>query len=162
MKKHVLFVMVALLSLSCSSQEKETAQKAFEKKQDTNSVQPQGTWKVDKEYDEHGNLIRYDSIYSWSSTNKYDDLTAIDRDSLLHSFRSGFFNNFSSFESQGFEDLFAPDSLFSKRFFNDDFFDSNFGRDFMDIESIRQRMLDRQKKFLEKYQSEFKKPEKDN
>ncbi|THD69266.1 hypothetical protein E7Z59_02745 [Robertkochia marina] len=26
-----------------------------------------GAWKVNKEYDENGNLIRYDSVYSWSA-----------------------------------------------------------------------------------------------
>ena len=47
-------------------------------------------------------------------------------------------------------------------FFNDDFFGSNFGNDFMDIDKLRQQMIARQKKFLEKYQSEFIKPEDEN
>ena len=34
-----------------------------------------GAWKVNKEFDENGNLIRYDSVYSWSAdgnTKPYD------------------------------------------------------------------------------------------
>ena len=27
-------------------------------------AQPKGSWKVDREFDENGNLIRYDSIYT--------------------------------------------------------------------------------------------------
>ena len=80
----------------------------------------------------------------------------------MQSFKSKFFTNFSRFENQGFEDIFSQDSLFSKRFFNDDFFRSDFGTDFMDLEKIRQQMIARQKKFLEKYQSEFIKPEDEN
>ncbi|WP_452232599.1 hypothetical protein [Lacinutrix sp. MEBiC02595] len=66
------------------------------------------------------------------------------------------------FESQGFESVFSLDSLFSKRFFNDGFFGSDFGSDFMDIDKIRQQMITRQKKFLEKYQSKLIQPEDEN
>lgn len=156
----MLFLMIAMLSVSCNGQknEKEVL------KEDEKAIleDPKGTWKVDKEFDENGNLIRYDSIYSWSSNNKFDNLSMKGRDSLVKSFESKFFRNFSQFENQGFENMFAPDSLFSKHFFNDNFFKSDFGKDFIDIDNIRQQMIDRQKKFLEKYQSEFIKPETEN
>ena len=32
-------------------------------------VKPEEKWDVHKEYDEFGNLIKYDSIYSWSYSN---------------------------------------------------------------------------------------------
>jgi len=152
MKKYILLFMVGLLSVSCKGQENKT-----------NIVEePKGTWKVDKEFDENGNLIRYDSIYSWSSNDKFDNLSFSDKDSLMQSLKLRFFSNYSGFENQGFEDVFSQDSLFSKHFFNDDFFGSNFGNDFMDIDKLRQQMIARQKKFLEKYQSEFIKPEDEN
>lgn len=80
----------------------------------------------------------------------------------MKSLNSRFFTNYSQFENEGFEAVFSQDSLFSKHFFNDDFFGSDFGKDFMDIDKIRQKMIERQKKFLEKYQSEFLKPEDEN
>ena len=154
--------MVGLLSVSCNGQKNET-KKGETKESEGNVVeQPKGTWKVDREFDENGNLIRYDSIYSWSSNGKFDNLSSIDRDSLMQSFKSRFFTNYSGFENQGFGDVFSQDSLFSKRFFNDDFFGSDFANDFMDIDKLRQQMITRQKKFLEKYQSEFIKPEDEN
>ncbi|WP_417237697.1 hypothetical protein [Bizionia sp.] len=161
MKKYILLFMVGLLSISCNGQKNE--QKTEIKESDGKLVeQPKGTWKVDKEFDENGNLIRYDSIYSWSSNGKFDNLSVSDKDSLMQSFKSRFFTNYSGFENEGFEAIFSQDSLFSKRFFNDDFFGSNFGNDFMDIDKLRQQMMARQKKFLEKYQSEFIKPEDEN
>jgi len=159
MRTHITLLMALLLSLTgCKGQEKKEGAIAEEgnKKE---IEQPKGTWKVDKEFDENGNLIRYDSIYSWSSDNSWKDLTNLEKDSLLNNFESKFYRRFSQFQNQGFEDIFKPDSLFSKHFFNDDFFESDFGKDFMDIDRIRQQMLERQKKFLEKYQSQFLKPE---
>lgn len=162
MKKCVLLFIVGLLSVSCKGQENETKKDEKEENQ-TNVVEaPKGTWKVDKEFDESGNLIRYDSIYTWSSNDKFDKLSLTDKDSVMQSFKSQFFSNYSMFENQGFEDVFSQDSLFSKHFFNDDFFESPFGKDFMDIDKIRQQMNEKQKKFLKKYQSEFIKPEDEN
>jgi len=162
MKKYILLFIVSLLTVSCKGQETETKKVKKEKNQTNIVKEPKGTWKVEKEFDENGNLIRFDSIYSWSSNHKYDNLSSFDKDSLMQSFKSNFFTNFSRFENEGFEDIFSQDSLFSKHFFNDDFFGSNFGNDLMDIDKLRQQMIDRQKKFLEKYQSEFIKPEDEN
>lgn len=156
MKKCVLLLAVALLSINCSGQKSE-----YKKVEITEIEKPKGSWKVDKEFDENGNLIKYDSIYSWSSSNNMEGLWAMDRDSLMRSFKSKFSKNYSRFEHQGFENMFSEDYLFSKYFFNDDFFGSDFGTDFMDIDQITQDLLSRQKQFLEKYQSEFVLPEED-
>lgn len=162
MKRYILLFMIGLVSVSCKGQKKETKIVETEENRDNIVEKPKGTWKVDKEFDENGNLIWYDSIYSWSSNDKFENLSSIDRDSLMQSFKSRFFTNFSGFENQGFETVFSQDSLFSKHFFTDDFFDSNFGNDFMDIDELTQQMITRQRKFLEKYQSEFIKPEDEN
>ena len=154
MKKCILLLVVALLSLNCSGQKSKNKTPEVQ-----SNTQPKGSWKVDKEFDEHGNLIKYDSIYSWSSSDDLSGLSPKDRDSMMQSFKSKFFENYSRFEDQGFEKLFSEDSLFSKHFFNDDFFGSDFGSDFMDLDQIREDLFSRQKKFLEKYHSEFVLPD---
>lgn len=154
----MLLLMTVFLCFNCSGQDTK-AEKENLKKLEKNAVEaPKGSWKVDKEFDKNGNLIRYDSIYSWSSNKAFNNLSPLDKDSLIESFKLRFYSNFSGFENQGFEDIFSQDSLFSKRFFNDDFFGSDFGNDYMDIDKMRQQMLERQKQFLRKYQSEFIKP----
>ena len=155
-------MMIGMFSISCNGQNKDSEKTELKEHEKTITEQPKGSWKVNKEFDDNGNLIRYDSIYSWSSNGKFDDLSTLEKDSLLKSFKSRFFTNFSDFENNGFDDVFSKDSLFSKRFFNDDFFESDFGKEFMDIDKITQQMIARQKKFLEKYQSEFIKPEDEN
>lgn len=152
--------MAAMLNLSCNAQENKKEENLQKDKDSIVQTEPpKGTWKVDKEFDEDGNLIRYDSIYSWSSSDNLDALAEKNPDSLLQSFRSRFYRNFSGIDNQRFGDLFADDSLFTKRFFDDDFFDSQFGEDFMDIDRIRKRMETMQQRFLERYRSEFEKLE---
>ncbi len=161
MKKIALLSTMLILNLGCNVQENKKA-KNLQKDNDSIAqiVEPlEGTWKVDKEFDEDGNLIRYDSIYSWSSTDNLNELALRNPDSLLKSFRSKFYRNFSKFDNQRFGNLFAEDSLFTDRFFDDRFFDSQFGEDFMDIDRIRERMETMQQQFLERYRSEFDNPE---
>ncbi|MFD1613777.1 hypothetical protein [Gelatiniphilus marinus] len=162
MKTCGILAMAILLSFSCSGQKKDIEKNVPKTNLEKQIEQPKGSWKVDKEFDENGNLIRYDSIYSWSSGNAFDALTNVERDSLMQSYKSRFFKNFSRFRNQGFEDFFSQDSLFSKQFFNDDFFGSDFGNDFMDIDKFNQQMIERQKQFLEKYKLEFIKPKEEH
>jgi hypothetical protein len=153
MKKQVLMALFLFGLIGCQGQNKEDRTIVNEEKK-KEVEQPKGNWEVDKEFDENGNLVRYDSIYSWSSMDPLNDLTTQDKDSLLNNFESKFYRHFSQFSNQGFGDIFEPDSLFSKRFFNDGFFESDFGKDFMELDRIRKRMMKRQMDFLEKYRSE--------
>ncbi len=163
MKKIAFLLWTAIFNISCTAQEhkkEEKSQSGVDSLAQT-TVAPKGSWKVDKEFDEDGNLIRYDSIYSWSSGDELEGLSLLDRDSTLQAMQSKFYRRFSQFEKGGFNDIFSPDSLFSRRFFDDDFFTSEFGEDFMDIDKMQKRMEAMQKKFLKKYQSEFEDPEND-
>ena len=70
--KNMVFVLVLLgLVWGGQAQVTEKEKSHGEPSQET----PKGAWKVHKEFDENGNLIRYDSVYSWSSdeaTRPYD------------------------------------------------------------------------------------------
>jgi len=159
MKIYVLSLISFFLCFGCNAQENKNEKETQENKLET----PKGTWKVDKEFDENGNLIKYDSVYSWSSNHQFNnEISDLNKDILITSFKSKFFSNFSQFKNDDFPDVFSKDSLFSNHFFNHDFFGSSFGKDFMNIDKIRQQMLTEQKEFLEKYQSEFRKREDKN
>lgn len=154
MKTQILFYTALLLALNSCQGQKNKENKMTKEENNKEVAQPKGSWKVDREFDENGNLIRYDSVYTWSS-DSLDNLADLDRDSLLNNFESKFYSHFSQFKNQGFGDIFEPDSLFSKRFFNDGFFESDFGEDFMELDRIRKRMMERQRRFLEKYRSDL-------
>ncbi|WP_378178824.1 hypothetical protein [Aquimarina sp. SS2-1] len=155
MKRYAILMLAAFLGVSCNSQEKNR-KKLDEDKKIENDI-PKGSWEVNKEFDEAGNLIRYDSIYSWSSGNDLKDLALQDRDSVLKSLKSRFYSSFSgfNFENPEFENLFQEDSLFTNQFFKDDFFSNDFGKDFMDIDHMRERMEAIQKQFIDKYRLEI-------
>ncbi|WP_179317870.1 hypothetical protein [Winogradskyella undariae] len=156
MKNLVLSSIIALCCISCNAQDNSESEMNKVSKNDL-QTQPKGNWKVDKSFDEEGNLIRYDSIYSWSSNKDLKMMSDTEKDSLLKSIKSKFFNNFSQFETQNFEDIFASDSILNKHFF-----ESDFGNDFMDIDNLREHFLEKQKAFLEKYQPDLIKPEDNN
>ncbi|MCL8006262.1 hypothetical protein M8845_02375 [Gelidibacter japonicus] len=162
MNKYILLVVAGLLSTACNGQKNDTKHQEIVTSEKEWAEPPKGSWKVNREFDENGNLIRYDSTYSWSSNTKFNNLSESERDSLIRSFKSKFFKNYSVFENQGFGDVFSSDSLFIRHYFNDEFFRSDFGTDLIDIDNLRQQMIARQKKLLEKYQSEFLKPKDEN
>ncbi|WBU89034.1 hypothetical protein PBN93_14310 [Cellulophaga omnivescoria] len=143
MKKCIALALLVSLNISCNGQnnKNETKPKNEEKK-------PLGDWTVNKQYDDKGNLIQYDSIYSWSSSSGYNNLSDLEKDSLLHSYKSKFFSSLHSFPTPQ-----HIDSIFMDSFFTDDFFSSDFGEDFMQLDKIRNRMLQQQQQFFKKYSS---------
>lgn len=157
MKRCATLLLIVLFSFGCSGQENKKERKKELSEEIT--AQPRGSWKVNKEFDEAGNLIRYDSIYSWSSTDDMEDFMTMDRDSIFKSFRSRFSKSFSGMEDMMDNVPFTQDSLFIKRFFVDDFFESEFGQDFMDLDRMQQRMETMQKRFLEQYHLQYPKEE---
>src|SRR5690554_7298264 len=80
----ILFIAVALVSFNCSGQVNEN------KSADLNSPNnaPQEEVTVNKEYDEDGNLISYDSTYTYFYSNIENDPML--QDSIYMSFRTMF------------------------------------------------------------------------
>lgn len=91
---------------------------------------PQSNITVNKEYDENGNLIRYDSTYSWSYSNIRNDTLV--NDTIIYGNkeffdRKDFFPDIPFFDDEDFfNDRFFSDSLFADRSFFDDFFNEKF------------------------------------
>jgi hypothetical protein len=135
----LLAVVLALLVSSCKGQE----QKAIAKKETAESFadnKPEGSWKVNKEFDDNGNMIRYDSIYSWSSTGVNDDMSIRDIDSIMQSYRSLINGRFSVLGNDDLSNFFLRDSLFPNNFNSQDLFGKSLNQNFMEMDSIRRRM----------------------
>ena len=115
------FVLVAVLLTvglsSCNGQErKKTVMKDQNK--------PQTNIKVIKKYDKNGNLVKYDSTYSYYYSNVKND--SIVRDSAVAQFKRYFNNKYKFSEEPFFKDLFFQDSLLKYDFYNKDFFSKRF------------------------------------
>ena len=81
---------------------------------------PQVEVKVNKQYDEHGNLIAFDSTYSSVWRHGWSDTTRMD--SLFNAFRSPFGSSYPFLSDPFFNNMFFNDSLLYGDFFHDDFF----------------------------------------
>lgn len=136
MKKVMLFLLVAILATSCNAQNSEQEISKSEKRIDSLNS-PRGSWKVNKEVDENGNIIRYDSIYSWSS---WGNLKPIEADSIFSNMQK----HFSMFQSQGIDAFAEHDSImkqfFADEVFKDDFFTNGLSSGMLNIDDMIKRM----------------------
>jgi hypothetical protein len=135
MKTRVLAVIALLFSaVSVNCQNKETLPEANEKNK------PKIDIKVNKQYDDKGNVIGYDSTYSYIYS---DSAATLQNDSMFSNF-----HNFPGFQFHSFNNMpLNIDSLmkqnpFSHGFnFNDPFFDNNFNMNqFDDMNKILRKL----------------------
>lgn len=128
MKRSMMLLLLAGAMTSCNAQtsEKETKtdkEKAAQtEKQDEN--QPQVNVKVNKRYDDNGNLIGYDSTYVEYYSNLQGDTLMLD--SLWSGFEPYMNEHYSGLLNRPFDPLFFDDSLIQYDFFNDDYFQKRY------------------------------------
>lgn len=104
---------------------------------------------VNKEYDEDGNIIRYDSTYSSFYSNIKGDKNA--EDSILKNFKSLFEKKYPFSFNPSFNDFFYRDSLMKFDFYKKDFFINRFKQNekwseklFQEMDSIKDKFFDEQ------------------
>lgn len=148
--KNTLIVLLFLTITGCNSQEKE-AKAAINDKNDTTIIKPKETWDVKKEYDAFGNLIKYDSIYSWSYSNVKGDSVHVNLDSVMDTFK-GYFSKNSPLEWQNDFSYFPKnDSLFMSDFFEKDYFFKNWQNQHAELDKMIQRMDSSRNAFLRRF-----------
>ncbi|MCP9198973.1 hypothetical protein MKO06_03575 [Gramella sp. GC03-9] len=139
MRTNILVLMLIMMGITgCDAQEtKGTA--AVQDQVEKENI-PKGNWKVNREYDENGNLISYDSTYVYSySTINGDTVQPQDMDEIFKDF-SRFFKNEYQMGPSAFMGSFLNDSIRGNR----DFFEKDFFSDRMMSEHFREqvRMMD--------------------
>lgn len=125
--KTILFI-ISFSLLCCQGQEGSNEEKIGAdqnrevQKEDTliDGTSPIVDVKVNKKYDAEGNLISYDSTYSYFYSNMETDTSAYD--SLRTSFRLFFDKQYPDVFQNYFDQLFFGDSLLKTDFYYDDFF----------------------------------------
>lgn len=144
--KMIIGFMLTLFLSSCQAQE---AKKENDKRIDLEKNKPQTNIIVNKEYDETGNLIRYDSTYSSYYSNIEGD--SLMGDSIMKSFRNDLFKHFPMSKSPFFESFFFEDSLAGYDFYKNDFFRERYRLNqkrmeelFWEMDSIKNRFFNEQ------------------
>ncbi len=108
--------------------------------------------KVNKVYDENGNVVRYDSTYSWSY-NSQNTENKIDVDSLINRFMPYFHKHFPDSLNKQFPDPFfnLNDSTMMLDFFNNDHFFKAWQNQLFDLKHQLQYMDSIKREFFKHY-----------
>jgi hypothetical protein len=130
----IAFIMMGSFLIFASCSHAQTSGKTDDKNK---LNEPNTEIKVNKEYDEQGNLIRYDLTYSYFYSNMGGDELLMD--SIFNDYKFKFDQNFPYLDKPYFEDLFFIDSLLLNDFYKDDFFEKRF---MMNMERMRQLFQD--------------------
>ncbi len=147
MKKYFFIAMMMLAAITVSAQNLiDTTQ--------WNGNKPQIKIKVNKIYDENGNVIGYDSSYAWSWSNVMGDTSFfINSDSLFGRFRPYFDEHFMHIPDPFSNRFFNDSSMYFDFFNNDHFFDTwqdelfHFKKEIERMDSLKQHFF---REYLEK------------
>jgi hypothetical protein len=115
---------------------------------DTSSAAPRTNIKVDKQYDSNGNLIKYDSTYSYYYSNVSNNKNM--RDSIFSDFRNHFNQKYFFSDDPFFNDLFFQDSLLKYDFYRKDFFMNRFRNNMGLMDTLFWRMDSLKNSFFNK------------
>jgi hypothetical protein len=140
-----MFITVSLVFSSCNGQGvKKDKNKSFTDSTLIQANQPKENIIVNKEYDKNGNLIRYDSTYSYYYSNI--DGNKVAGDSIFNNFRKMFDTQYPFSKKPYFNNLFFEDSLLHYDFYKKDFFHNRFmqnmkqmDRMFWEMDSIKNK-----------------------
>ncbi len=139
MKKMILAACLLFSITGCNAQNDNNKKEKVTSGQTTQN-NPKVDWKVNKQFDSNGNLIGYDSTFSWSYSTDAGG-QQLGGDSLMNAFKSGLGSPFPSLFQGSFGKLFMNDSLFYHDFFTNDYFFQNMRDDkFFDHSQMTQEM----------------------
>ncbi len=162
MKTLILACAVAFSVSGCHAQEKREASANLDAGKDSRSEiknEPRGTWKVNKEVDENGNLVRYDSIYTYSyGTVNGKEIPQKEMDSALASFQKFMQQRMPKAFSNDEFSPFLSDSI-NGNFFEKDFFKNNWEEFFPEMQEQLRRMDSLHEQFFKQAQPGLFPPE---
>ncbi len=151
MKRIIFFVvMFAMIFSSCEAQKKEK-----EKNSDNIKTAPKTNIIVNKEYDDNGNLIKYDSTYTYYYSNIEGNPEL--KDSILNQFKNTFNDKYFFSDEPFFDNLFFNDSLLMYDFYKEDFFTKRFNDNMKMMEQLFMQMDSVKNQFFLQQQFDKKK-----
>jgi hypothetical protein len=101
--------------------------------------QPRIDVKVNRQYDDKGNIVKFDSTYSYVYSSPKGPMRS-GNDSVFSSFRSFFEKRYPNLMDRRTNSIFFNDSLFKYDFFNDDYFQKRFELNNKMFEDLYQQM----------------------
>jgi hypothetical protein len=129
MKTLSIIILSLFIICGCDSPAaKKVAQKLEKQKTETarDSANPKTSVTVNKKFDDKGNLLRYDSTYSYHYSTPFGN-RSIGADTLYRHFKSWYLgSSYDSLFNRRLGDLFFNDTLFKYDFLQPDYFSKRF------------------------------------
>jgi hypothetical protein len=126
---------------------------------DTVTTNPKIDIKVEKEYDDEGNIIRYDSSYTYIYTYPDGNTEKLNMDSIFQNFEPYFFNHGFDIMHDPFKEFFQEDTLYQHHFFDDNFFMQQFENNMFKFEDMIREMDSLRNQFLRDMYPDIEQPE---
>jgi hypothetical protein len=137
--KRFAVIFCLLVAFSCQRQSNKTFAQLDRPVPDSTS-NPKSEVHVNKKYDDKGNLIRYDSSYSYRYVSPDKIVKNIETDTLFRHFKSYYYPEWDSAFSHNFTDIFFNDTLFKYDFMQPDYFSKRFEMNRKRLENMAQHM----------------------
>jgi len=162
MKRMLFLMLMPFLLIGCSNaQSTNKGEKAGKNMQAGESAnKPKVEIKVNKVYDDNGNLVGYDSTYVWSYSNVEGDSVFVNPDTLMFEFRPYFYEHFPDFKLPESEDIFFNDSAFYQDFFMPDYFYERWQQSLRESDRVFREMDSLKNIFFKEHYPGLQKPEK--
>ena len=143
----IMFIAVSSVFWGCNGQEvKKDKTKKLNDSILVAANQPKEDIKVNKEYDKDGNLIRYDSTYTYYYSNIEGNKTTAD--SIFNHFQTMFEQNYPFSVKPYFHHLFFQDSMLQYDFYKNDFFYKRFIKNRQQMDKLFREMDSVKNKFF--------------
>ena len=126
MKQLVVNCLLILMMAGCHAQDNKNENARNRLATADTSYKPKTDIRVNKKYDDKGNLIQFDSTYSYFYSSPLNGKSSIMSDSLFWNFKMPLRENYRSLLNSNMDSIFFNDSLFKYDFFNDDYFSKRF------------------------------------
>ena len=139
MKNLIVMILLSFLMGACDEQ-KSQSQIAGQQFSSTDTlVKPKVDIKVNRKYDDQGNLVQYDSTYSYyySSPGFKNNINS---DSLINAFKSPLQFGYKGLQDDNMNSIFFNDSLFKYDFYNNDYFSKRFQLNMRGFEDMFRKM----------------------
>ena len=144
MKKQIIFIVTAvflsIFFLSFTFANLKNPIKNLQTQEDTIKTNPHVDIKVNKEYDEDGNIIRYDSSYTYIYHNSDGNFEELNVDSIFHNFKPYFFDHGFEIMQSPFKEFFKNDTIYQHHFFDEDYFLQHFNKQLFEFENMMKEM----------------------
>ncbi|HKR06193.1 MAG TPA: hypothetical protein VJY62_16275 [Bacteroidia bacterium] len=140
MKKLMAIMLLSFLVGGCNGQKKQNEKSAKQLALTDTTYRPKVDVRVNKKYDEKGNIIQYDSTYSYYYSSPGTSENSISSDSVFSNFKIPLRNDYKGLFDDNMNSIFFNDSLFKYDFYNNDYFIKRFHLNMNRFENLFRQM----------------------